>query len=257
MIPSSVNELIDLPEAALIEKLVHDWPTLYDLFNFVVRPALGEPRDRQGWDYTILGNLPRRYFGLSNLGQPGDIDVLIVPVPDGRCHPELCAAIEVKRLALRGPNWEKGTDRYGLSQASGLLRAGFPYVGLMHLVVSLPGPKRNHRPASYGEMLDSDGRFEIVGDFVHDMTDIDAAERQYRRIFSQNPASELGVNCLSVSECILDGARRAITSMTPGRDAARNPRTNSTLVHNVGVLMEAWKGDFGLRRFDARRAPAT
>ncbi len=114
------KNIIGLHERDLVYYIVQEASTLYNFFNFVVEPALGPP-PRSGWDYLFFAELPRPYLGLKP-GLPGDIDVLIVPTFEGVPRAEFSAAIEVKRLALRGPNWSKNVDRYGVTQAEGLLQ---------------------------------------------------------------------------------------------------------------------------------------
>lgn len=101
--------LLDLPEGQLVRFIVHEAGTLYTFFNFVVEPAIGPP-PRRGWDYLFCAEIPHRDLGLKP-GQPGDIDILIIPKFNGVPRVEFAAAIEVKRLALRGPNWSKNVDR--------------------------------------------------------------------------------------------------------------------------------------------------
>lgn len=237
---SPANSLIDIPEAQLIGWLLHEVRTLYEFFNFVVEPALGPP-PRRGWDYFFLAGLPREIFGLERGRQPGDIDVLIVPVLDNVPAVDLCCAIEVKRLALRGPNWSKNTDRYGVTQAHGLLNDDFPFVGILHLVVANLGPSGNHKDVEQWRVVDDYGRAERIGPTTVDMTASMAAERQLARLARQPIRPEVGLNCVAISSA--EGAQRRLwSSVGPAgvRYAQRNPTVSARTLMNMQELLTTY-----------------
>ncbi|MBC2664248.1 hypothetical protein H7F51_01810 [Novosphingobium flavum] len=244
-----------MPEPALIAHVIDNWPGLYELLDFVVTPAIGDPSERGKWDFFFACNVPREYFGLRPGCQPGDIDVLVVPVRDGKLVAERAAAVEVKRLALKGPNWTKSVDRYGIRQATGLLAAGFPYVGLLHIVVSLDGPEEFHRPITYARIVDPlTGRYEVLGEGQEDLTSFFAAERQYRRLFAQEIDERIGINCVAIAETEKLGEPEwAYTTFTPGRRAIRNPRASKLLIENIQTLTEFWQETSQLRTADQRK----
>ncbi|MGB3470137.1 MAG: hypothetical protein WBA51_04885 [Erythrobacter sp.] len=134
--------LYEMNEHELVRFLLYENKRYYELFGFVMTDVHGLS-GADGWEYLFYGNVPRTELGLSREGQPGDIDLMIVPYRDGMLHVGMTAAIEIKRLSLRRPNWDKSSDRYGITQANGLLHAGFPYVGVLHLVVHDEGPSEN------------------------------------------------------------------------------------------------------------------
>ena len=247
------GSLIDLPEAQLVRFLIHEARTLYDFFNFVVEPAIG-PMPRSGWDYLLFAELQRSDLGLRP-GQPGDIDVLIIPKLNGVARVEFAAAIEVKRLALRGPNWAKNVDRYGITQASGLLRCGFSFVGILHLIVHADGPSENWRPVKRARVLDEEGHIEFVGDDRFDFTGCEAAERQFARLRAQKPDPSIGLNCVSVALGELDGAASLGTSEGVHRFASRNPKTHPLMLEHLQLMVDCVAPLAPLRNADARRQP--
>ncbi len=247
------KDIIGLPEQKLVRLIVQESSTLYWFFNFVVEPALGPP-PRKGWDYLFFAELPRPHLGLRP-GLPGDIDILIVPTFGGVPQAEYCAAIEVKRLALRGPNWAKNVDRYGVTQAEGLLRCGFPFVGILHLIVNAPGPAENWRDLHQYRVIDEYGRAEFECERLVDMTGHLAAERQLARLLTRLPNPAIGLNCIALTQALESEGRSWFALTDPGtRPAAKNPRTHPLLLKNVEAFASYAQNFAPLRNADARRA---
>ena len=246
------KDLINLPERHLVRYLIQEASTLYQFFNFVVEPALGPP-PRNGWDYMFFAEVPRPDLGLRP-GLPGDIDVLIVPTFRGVPQADFSAAIEVKRLALRGPNWSKNVDRYGISQAEGLLRCGFPFVGILHLIVNAPGPAENWRNLHQYRVLDNFGSAEFEGEAPGDMTGFLAAQRQFGRLLHRQPDPIIGLNCLAITQSSDSKGKSWFAFTDPEkRFASRSPRTHPILLKNIELLAK-WAKDYApLRNADLRR----
>lgn len=230
------TEFVDLTEQQLVCEILFGSSRLYEFFGFVMTDVHGL-RASDGWEYLFFANLLRMDLGLSRLGQPGDIDVLIIPHCNSVLHIEKTAAIEVKRLSLRNPHWNKSTDRFGITQANGLLDAGFPYVGLLHLVVHEVGPKSNHRSMLAARVLDSDGRASFEGDHVLDMTGAITCERQLGRLLAQSPDEAIGLNCVCLSDVDVLGVRGVSIGMPHGRNASWNPNTKRTCLQSIRAFL--------------------
>ncbi|OAI08149.1 hypothetical protein A1353_05790 [Methylomonas methanica] len=96
-----------------------------------------------GQDVLIASNVLRENLGLPAEQKPGDIDFLIVPY-NGNLMLEKTIAIELKivRPTINKPG--KNANSMGVTQAKGLLRDGFPFVGLIHVVIPEALPKALH-----------------------------------------------------------------------------------------------------------------
>lgn len=226
------TELFEMTEQELVREILFGSSRLYEFFGFAMTDVHGL-RAEDGWNYLFFGNLLRMDIGLSRLGQPGDIDVLIIPHRDGKLHIDKTAAIEVKRLSLRSPRWDKSTDRLGITQANGLLEAGFPYVGLLHLIVHAEGPVQNHRSMLTARVLDADGRISFEGEHTSDMTGTISCERQLGRLLAHNPDRSIGLNCVSLSDIELLGERGVRIGMPRGRTALKNPKSSQDCLLNI------------------------
>lgn len=248
------TDLINVPERELVQYILNEASTLYSFFNFVVEPAIGPP-PRVGWDYLFFAEIERVDLGLPP-GQPGDIDVLIIPTKNGAIVPEYACAIEVKRLALRGPNWSKNVDRYGISQANGLLRCGFPYVGLLHLIISAEGPQENWCDLHEYRVLDEYGHAEFVREISTDMTGFYAAERQLARLLQREPHPSIGLNCVALSKSHrMDTDNRIWYSISDPakRLAKRNPWAHPRMIENLKIVGNAMQSCASPRPADERR----
>lgn len=230
-------ELFDMTEEELIREILFGSKRLYEFFGFVMTDVHGL-RSEDGWDYLFFGNIPRTDLGLPRLGKPGDIDVMIIPYRKGLLHIDKTAAIEIKRLSLRGPRWDKTSDSFGITQAGGLLEAGFPYVGLLHLIVHACGPPTNHRTTLTAQVLDSHGRISFTGDRVTDMTGSITADRQLGRLLARQPHPAIGLNCVSFSDIDFAGERCVMIGIPTGRTALRKPYASSERMAAVSSFIK-------------------
>lgn len=232
--------------------IIQEASTLYDFLNFVVEPAIGPP-PRTGWDYLLFAEVPRKFLGFGP-GSPGDFDILIVPTFDGCPRAEVSAAVEVKRLALRGPNWGKNVDRYGVTQAEGLLRCGFPFVGVLHLIVNAPGPAENWTKLDQFRVMDEFGRCEFERAIMGDMTGAYAAQRQFSRLTIRSPESPIGLNCVAMTQTSDVNEKHWFHTTDPElRYAKRNSRLNPLLLRNIETFASVAQRHSKLRNADARR----
>jgi hypothetical protein len=200
----------------------------------------------------MFAEVQRKHLGFGP-GIPGDFDVLIIPVLNGAPKAECSAVIEVKRLALRGPNWSKNVDRYGITQAEGLLRCGFPYVGVLHLIVNAPGPPENWKELQQFRVVDEFGRCEFEQSALSDMTGIYAAERQFARLSMRSPDSPIGLNCVALTQTTEGGKHWFHTTDPSQRPASQNPQINPILMKNIKLFAEVAAPRSRLRNADAKK----
>lgn len=231
------RQLYDMGEHELVREILYGSKRLYEFFGFVMTDV-HDLRADDGWEYLFFGNVPRGDLGLARLGQPGDIDVLIIPHRGREVHIGKSAAIEIKRLSLKAPRWDKSTDRLGITQANGLIDAGFPYVGLLHLIVHEKGPDANHARMLTARVLDSDGRASFEGDVLTDRTGQISAERQLGRLLARQPNPAIGLNCVSLCDVELMGENGVMIGLPHGRTALKNSKASSQCLRNIADFLE-------------------
>jgi len=78
---------------------------------------------------------------LSGIEIPGDIDLLIVPYEGNELVLSEALAIECKVVRASFAKQGKSPNQMGFRQANGLVSAGFPLVGVLHLIVSDTSPQ--------------------------------------------------------------------------------------------------------------------
>lgn len=224
--------LYEMSEHELVREILFGSTRLYEFLSFVMTDVHGL-KSEDGWEYLFFGNVPRTDLGLPRLGQPGDIDVMIIPHRDGELHIGKTAAVEVKRLSLKAPRWDKSTDRIGVTQAKGLLDAGFPYVGILHLIVHDTGPAENHRSMLAARVVGHEGRISFEGDSITDMTGSISARRQLGRLLAHQPDPAIGLNCVWLSDVEVNGEKGVSVGMPHGRIAKLNPKASSECLQNI------------------------
>ena len=123
--------------------------------------------------------------------RPGDIDLLIVPYERDELILERIVACEVKIVRASFANQGRSPNDFGRSQASASVELGFPYVALVHLVVSDASPKSAWR-RSWALKMAEDDRVIPLGTRLKDLLPSDLIRRAYGRLVA-NADDDLGL----------------------------------------------------------------
>lgn len=157
---------------------------------------------------------------LPRMSSPGDVDIFVIPYRKGYLQIERTLAIEVKIVRAKFKAQGKSPNQFGFSQAEGLLRHGFPFVAVAHLITSDGSPSTAWRPMSVVDMLDAkSGRTGGLRDFLVDMLPADLIERCYGRLLQRCSSARIGLLAAYVTE---HG-----TWFPSGREAMKNPDVSS------------------------------
>ena len=229
-----------MSESEVVREIFEQLDNFGWFFHFTIRPSRdGIPKPREHFGLTCM---PREAFGLSPHQQPGDIDILFVPTIEDSIFAEAASAIEVKVLKLPAHKRHKDTTRSGQAQALGLLRDGFPYVGILHIIIPEPSPLIRWRPLTIARVLDDFGNAEIVAENqLSDPIVGDSAFRQLGRLDKIVEGSCVGANAVALS---IDPDGRTITgNSTVGRGAyaRKNPNVSRALVQRIDELVREVK----------------
>lgn len=92
-------------------------------------------------------------LGLPAESKPGEIDILLIPYDKNRIYFYRASAFEVKVAKPKFENIKKGANSDGYSQVMGLAHLGFPYVGLIHIIVSTPLPDHEKQDIKFLKRL--------------------------------------------------------------------------------------------------------
>jgi len=91
---------------------------------------------------AYVGNMIlREELGFKNGGKSGDFDIIVIPYSENTIHFERTGVFEVKLVKPTLKNPGRNANSLGLTQTLGLIKDGFPFVGLMHASVTEPLPE--------------------------------------------------------------------------------------------------------------------
>lgn len=124
---------------------------------------------------------------------PGDIDLLVIPYEGDDLLLSRTLAIELKIVRASFEKQGKSPNEFGFSQASALLKNGFPFVAVGHLVVSNESPREAWRTVLTTVVLDDSGRVAEPTEAIHDMLPSDLLERSIGRMLSNCKNDRIGM----------------------------------------------------------------
>ncbi len=125
---------------------------------------------------------------------PGDIDLLVIPYDDDELLLSETLAVEIKVVRARYLKQGKAPNEFGFSQASAALSLGFPYVAVMHLIVSDVSPKDQWRRVAVAKVLDADtGQIGSLTQMDRDLLPMDLIDRSFGRLVSNCPNNSIGL----------------------------------------------------------------
>ncbi|MFC7367264.1 hypothetical protein [Vreelandella zhaodongensis] len=161
---------------------------------------------------------------------PGDIDLLIIPYASDRLLLSMTLAIELKVVRATYARQGRSPNQYGFSQANALLRCGFPYAGVAHLIVSDESPEDAWRDVYETTIVDETGRCSPLRTVRKDMMPSALINRSFGRLRSNCSSDELGyVSVYIANEGIWDPL---------GRQATHNPDASEETMSAVGDFYE-------------------
>lgn len=129
--------------------------------------------------------------------RPGDIDLLVIPYQGRELILERTLAIEIKAIRASFARQGKSPNDFGYSQAEGLSALGFPYVALVHLIVSDGSPEHAWRMMGRAEIMDgTTGRVRMLPDAPHDMLPGDLMDRAFGRLVANSRNTHHGLGAV-------------------------------------------------------------
>jgi hypothetical protein len=161
-----MTSLFELPENRLLRFIFGDVSTYINAFSFMESAALGLRHEQ--WTIECFLNVPRGDLGFDRSQKPGDIDVLLIPSFDGDRFAERSMAVEVKRFVVPRKNRGRGPSEYGTEQAAGLVRDGFPLVGLLHVALVENSSDGDLIELPIRKMRWTEGESEFAGTLLND-----------------------------------------------------------------------------------------
>lgn len=189
-----------------------------------------------GQDILLAKEVLRSELGLDVDQKPGDIDLLIIPIAGDSPLLHKTVAIEVKVVRPTVSKPSKNASSMGVTQTKGLLRDGFPYICLLHVVIPESLPLEMHWSIPLKSFdLDENGDFKDTGKILkHDPFPLISAGRQKGRIGASDLPEEASYRVLGLSRTNGD-----ISGITQGdsRTGKVNPCVSDILLANIHKLL--------------------
>lgn len=198
-----------MSEKELVERLSiskKDGTIDFNLFsNLIHRPVGYEEFAKYKGFYFAFGIL-RQELGFEKSDKPGDFDILIIPYSETEIFYNRTCAIEAKVVRPRRNNPRKAPNSYGITQIEGLIKDGFPLVGLIHICMTEP-LKDNEKATIKFDLapLDMDNPQNNSG-FLKNTLDVKfdhfsqfSAENQMKRLVSKDIPKYVGLNTIGVN----------------------------------------------------------
>lgn len=141
----------------------------------------------------IATTVPSRDI-LPAMSFPGDIDLLIIPYVGDHLLVTQTLAVEVKIVRAKFHAQGKSPNDFGFSQANGMVRHGFPFVGVAHLIVSDSSPMKAWRSMHAVDVIDAEsGRVSEPREVFVDMLPADLIKRSYGRLLKNCQSKQVGL----------------------------------------------------------------
>ncbi len=170
---------------------------------------------------------------------PGDVDLLIIPYSDGQLLLSRTVAVEVKIVRASYANPGKSPNKFGLTQGSGLLEAGFPNAALLHLITSNTSPEEEWKERHICTVLDQSGRVTKPVPIQVDTLPEDLLERSFGRLSCAIPPdTPLGFACAYVEQS------STACRVPYGKAALPNPCTSADMLHRIEGLFNKYPESF-------------
>lgn len=220
-------------ETEIIKRIVEDKQTLSNTIGFMLDTVFPFPERSLAHNILIAINVPRSKLGLNPNDKPGDIDYLIIPYMKNEIMISKSIAIEVKIVRPTINNPAKNANTMGGKQVNGLLKDGFPYVGLLHISIpeAFPEETKLKIPIYNMDMSDT-GEYKLIDMFpsIH-------ADRHKGRIISMDLPSTIGYDVVALS-VTNDGNGFSGNTFGGQNFGGYNPNISNDLIHAIDNLVK-------------------
>ncbi len=228
---------------------------LFGLVYRLLQPDYFDVMPRDSGVYVSIAVRTNRI--LPEVSNPGDIDLLVIPYEGDELLLSRVIAAEIKIIRASFQRQGKSPNEMGFSQAGQLLDAGFPYVAVLHLIVSDQSPEHAWEPMGRTTILNEDG---LCGPLTTELVDTlpkRLLDRGIGRLLSARTRSEIGLAAafLGATDDEVTHVNRGAGMWFPeGSAAAPNPNRKPEIGLEIAAYFERnsrWFAD--IPRFDPER----
>ncbi len=198
-----------LSEKELVERLSiskKDRKLDFNLFSNLIHRPVGYDEFAKYKGFYLGFEILRQELGFDKNDKPGDFDILLIPYSEDEIFYNRTCAIEAKVVRPRRNNPRKAPNSYGITQIEGLIKDGFPLVGLLHICITEPlkdyekstikldlTPFDIDNPTNNNDFLKNtiDVKFDHFSQF--------SAENQMKKLISKDIPKYVGLNTIGVN----------------------------------------------------------
>lgn len=234
----TLKALEKLTEPQVVRFLVEDYDAFRWTLDFMLRGAFEHvgpvfTRPKPIFDSLLIAlEVPRDELQLNADQAPGDIDMLIIPRSGERNLYDKTMVLEVKivRPTIEKPS--RNANSLGETQSNKLIKGGFPYVGLLHLIIPEPSPEYMFSEIAVESVNMPEGVFvPPTTQKKFDLFPIYAAERQLGRLKKLRIPDFVGFNPVDLSVRAKEENGKTLLAITgygiqQGREVKRNPNSS-------------------------------
>ena len=154
----------------------------------------------------IATNVLRQELGFIKNEKPGDFDLIMIPYTENEISFERTAVCEVKVVRPTRINPLRNANSMGTTQLNGLIKDGFPFVGLIHVSVTEPLKDDEKTTIKFCTLrANSDDRIEEGKKFEDYLVEVKfdnfpwfSADKQLQRLVSLEIPKYVGLKCIGL-----------------------------------------------------------
>lgn len=178
----------------------------YNLFANLIHTPVGYDEFGKYNGFYITFETLREKLGFDKKEKPGDFDILLIPFSDQKIYFERTCALEVKIVRPNRKNPKKAPNSYGINQIEGLIKDGFPLVGLIHICMTEPLNENEKQtikldltPFDTDNPMNNENFLKETVNVKFDHFSQYSAENQMKRLISKDIPKYVGIMTLGVN----------------------------------------------------------
>lgn len=178
----------------------------FGFFSNLIYDPVGSDEFGKYVGFNLKFETLRQKLGFAKGEKPGDFDILLIPYSESNVYFDRTCAIEVKVVRPRRNNPKKAPNSYGITQTEGLVKDGFPLVGLIHICMTEPLKEKEKASVKYDPIPFDMDHPEKNGHFMENAIDIKydhfsqySAVIQMKRLLSRDIPKYIGLNTVGVN----------------------------------------------------------
>ena len=198
-----------IAEKELIERISiseKDGKIDFHLFSNLIFKPIGSDEYAKYKGFYLGFGILRQELGFEKNSKPGDYDILIIPYSEKEIFYNRTCALEAKIVRPSRKNPKKSPNSFGISQIEGLIKDGFPLVGLIHFCMTEPLNENEKStieldltPIDIDNANNNNNFLKHTADIKFDHFSQFSAKNQMQKLISKDIPKYVGLNSIGVN----------------------------------------------------------